>query len=167
VLHHLRRHVADRASLVLSAPHLQQIDNGILSQSVKHDAIFAEALALFLVHHLLPFVPKAVGAGVCVGPNAGMQHNAIAGRYLLDPFPIDRVDRYPDGLFRFLSRHGDYVLSSLRPDHCQHVTVALADDVGRWKLMGMGALGVVGITAAALGVTFADVIKRVLTMGRY
>ncbi|MCV9967284.1 DUF1515 domain-containing protein [Pararhizobium sp. BT-229] len=30
-----------------------------------------------------------------------------------------------------------------------------------------GRLGVVGITAAALAVTFADVIKRVLTMGRF
>lgn len=43
----------------------------------------------------------------------------------------------------------------------------VTDDVRRWKLMGLGALGVVGITAAALGVTFADVIKRVLTMGRF
>ncbi|TCR98619.1 DUF1515 family protein [Rhizobium sp. BK418] len=33
------------------------------------------------------------------------------------------------------------------------------DDVRRWKLMGLGALGVIGIGGAALGVTFADAIR--------
>lgn len=36
----------------------------------------------------------------------------------------------------------------------------VTDDVRRWKLMGMGALAVVGIGAAAFGVTFADAIRR-------
>jgi len=38
------------------------------------------------------------------------------------------------------------------------------EDVRRWKLMGMGALGVIGIAGAALGVTFADVVKRTLML---
>lgn len=36
----------------------------------------------------------------------------------------------------------------------------VTEDVRRWKLMGMGALGVIGIAGAALGATFADVAKR-------
>ncbi len=35
----------------------------------------------------------------------------------------------------------------------------ITDDVRKWKLMGMGALAVIGI-GAALGVTIADVVKR-------
>ncbi len=34
----------------------------------------------------------------------------------------------------------------------------VTDEVGRWKLMGMGALGVIGIGALAAGVTFAEAI---------
>jgi len=37
----------------------------------------------------------------------------------------------------------------------------VTEDVKRWKLMGLGALGVIGIGGMALGVTFADVIRRV------
>jgi hypothetical protein len=33
---------------------------------------------------------------------------------------------------------------------------AVTDDVKKWKLMGIGALGVVGIGGAALGVTLAS-----------
>lgn len=42
------------------------------------------------------------------------------------------------------------------------------DDVRRWKLMGIGALAVTGIGAMALGVTFADVVRRVgaIILGR-
>lgn len=40
------------------------------------------------------------------------------------------------------------------------------EDVRRWMLMGMGALGVIGIAGAALGVTFADVVKRTLMLLR-
>ncbi|CCM77137.1 DUF1515 family protein [Rhizobium mesoamericanum] len=36
------------------------------------------------------------------------------------------------------------------------------EEVQRWKLMGLGALGVIGIAGVALGVTFADVIRRIL-----
>lgn len=36
----------------------------------------------------------------------------------------------------------------------------ITDDVKKWKLMGIGALGVIGVGGAALGVTFADVVKR-------
>lgn len=45
----------------------------------------------------------------------------------------------------------------------------VTDDVKRWRLIGLGALGVIGIAGTALGVTFADVLKRgftVLTGGR-
>lgn len=40
----------------------------------------------------------------------------------------------------------------------------VTDDVKRWKVMGLGALGVVGIGGAAFGVSFGDAVKRVLTM---
>ncbi|MDK1386394.1 DUF1515 family protein [Sinorhizobium sp. 8-89] len=36
--------------------------------------------------------------------------------------------------------------------------------VKKWQLMGMGALGVVGIGGAAIGVTFADTAHRVLAL---
>ncbi|OHV81593.1 DUF1515 family protein [Rhizobium sp. LCM 4573] len=44
----------------------------------------------------------------------------------------------------------------------------VTEDVRRWKLMGMGALGMMGIAGIALGVSFADVLKRIagLLMGR-
>ncbi|OOG73886.1 hypothetical protein B0E45_06245 [Sinorhizobium sp. A49] len=38
----------------------------------------------------------------------------------------------------------------------------VTDDVKRWKLMGIGALGVTGIAAMALGVSFAEAIRRVV-----
>lgn len=34
------------------------------------------------------------------------------------------------------------------------------DDVRRWKLMGIGALCMIGIGGIAMGVTFADAIRR-------
>ncbi|WP_371258834.1 DUF1515 family protein [Ensifer sp. ZNC0028] len=37
----------------------------------------------------------------------------------------------------------------------------ITDDVKRWKLMGIGALGVTGIAAMALGVSFAEAIRRI------
>lgn len=44
----------------------------------------------------------------------------------------------------------------------------VTDDVRRWKLMGIGALGMIGIGGIALGVSFADVLKRIaaLLVGR-
>lgn len=44
----------------------------------------------------------------------------------------------------------------------------VTDDVRRWKLMGIGALGVIGVGGMVLGVTFADVIRRVgaVVLGR-
>jgi hypothetical protein len=36
----------------------------------------------------------------------------------------------------------------------------VTDDVKRWKLMGVGALAVTGIGAMAMGVTFADALRR-------
>ncbi len=35
------------------------------------------------------------------------------------------------------------------------------DEVKRWKLIGVGALGMIGIGGIALGVSFADAIKRI------
>ncbi len=37
----------------------------------------------------------------------------------------------------------------------------VVDDVKRWKLMGLGALGMIGIGGMALGVSFADALKRI------
>lgn len=37
----------------------------------------------------------------------------------------------------------------------------VTDDVKRWKLMGIGALGVIGIGGMVLGVTFADALRRI------
>lgn len=44
----------------------------------------------------------------------------------------------------------------------------VTDDVRRWKLMGLGALGVIGFGGMAMGVTFADAIRRVgaVVLGR-
>ncbi|WP_069059792.1 DUF1515 family protein [Sinorhizobium sp. RAC02] len=35
------------------------------------------------------------------------------------------------------------------------------DEVRQWKLMGIGALGVTGLAAMALGVTFSEALKRI------
>jgi glucose-6-phosphate isomerase len=40
----------------------------------------------------------------------------------------------------------------------------VTDDVKRWKIMGMTAIAVIGIGGAAMGVTFAEAIKRVLAV---
>ncbi|UDF29404.1 UNVERIFIED_ORG: DUF1515 domain-containing protein [Roseateles sp. XES5] len=37
----------------------------------------------------------------------------------------------------------------------------VTEEVRRWKIMGLGALGATGIAFMALGVTFADAIRRV------
>ncbi|NLS06850.1 DUF1515 domain-containing protein [Rhizobium sp. P32RR-XVIII] len=44
----------------------------------------------------------------------------------------------------------------------------VTDDVKRWKLMGLGAIGVIGIGGMAMGVTFADAIRRIgaIVIGR-
>lgn len=38
----------------------------------------------------------------------------------------------------------------------------ITEDIQRWKLIGIGALGMVGIAGTALGVTFADVLRRTI-----
>lgn len=38
----------------------------------------------------------------------------------------------------------------------------VTEDVRKWKLMGMGALGVVGLGGAALGVTLAGVFQNIV-----
>ncbi|MCM2434117.1 DUF1515 family protein [Agrobacterium rosae] len=40
----------------------------------------------------------------------------------------------------------------------------VTDDVKRWKMMGMGALGMIGIGGIALGVSFGDAVKRVASV---
>ncbi|MBZ7921674.1 DUF1515 domain-containing protein [Ensifer adhaerens] len=40
----------------------------------------------------------------------------------------------------------------------------VTEQVKKWQLMGMGALGVVGIGGAAMGVTFGDAIRRLLML---
>ncbi|ASY56972.1 DUF1515 family protein [Sinorhizobium sp. CCBAU 05631] len=42
----------------------------------------------------------------------------------------------------------------------------VTEDVRKWKLIGMGALGVIGIGGAALGVTFADAARRAIMLIR-
>lgn len=40
----------------------------------------------------------------------------------------------------------------------------ITEDVRRWKLMGLGALGMIGIAGMALGVSFADALKRIASI---
>lgn len=40
----------------------------------------------------------------------------------------------------------------------------VTDEVRRWKLLGMGALGMMGVGGIALGVSFADALKRIGTL---
>lgn len=40
----------------------------------------------------------------------------------------------------------------------------VTDDVKKWKIMGMTAIAIIGIGGAAMGVTFAEAIKRVLAV---
>ncbi|OLP56839.1 hypothetical protein BJF92_12265 [Rhizobium rhizosphaerae] len=44
----------------------------------------------------------------------------------------------------------------------------VTDDVRRWKLMGLGALGMIGIGGMAIGVTFGEALRRIgaLLIGR-
>lgn len=44
----------------------------------------------------------------------------------------------------------------------------VTEDVKRWRLIGMGALGMIGVGGIALGVSFADALKRIagLLIGR-
>ncbi|MGB3811668.1 MAG: DUF1515 family protein, partial [Shinella sp.] len=37
----------------------------------------------------------------------------------------------------------------------------VTDEVRRWKLMGMGALGMMGVGGMVLGVTFSEALKRI------
>lgn len=37
----------------------------------------------------------------------------------------------------------------------------VTDDIKRWKLMGVGGMTVIGFGAMALGVSFADALKRI------
>ena len=57
-------------------------------------------------------------------------------------------------------------VTSLKDDVLEMKPVT--EDVKRWRLMGLGALGMIGIGGIALGVTFADAMKRVasLLLGR-
>lgn len=40
----------------------------------------------------------------------------------------------------------------------------VTNEVKRWKLMGLGALGMIGMGGMALGVSFADVMKRIIAL---
>ncbi|MBB4277328.1 hypothetical protein GGE12_005131 [Rhizobium mongolense] len=44
----------------------------------------------------------------------------------------------------------------------------VTDDLKRWKPMGIGALAVIGIGGMAMGITFADAIRRIgsIILGR-
>lgn len=55
--------------------------------------------------------------------------------------------------------HLETGMSEMKEDVAEMKPVT--DDVKRWKLMGIGALGVIGIGGMALGVTFADAIRRI------
>jgi hypothetical protein len=60
----------------------------------------------------------------------------------------------------------EQTVSSLKDDVLEMKPVT--EDVKRWRLMGLGALGMIGIGGIALGVTFADAMKRIasLLLGR-
>lgn len=57
-------------------------------------------------------------------------------------------------------------VSSLKDDVSEMKPIT--DDVRRWRLMGIGALSMIGIAGVALGVSFADALKRIagLLIGR-
>ncbi len=55
--------------------------------------------------------------------------------------------------------HLETGMAEMRDDVAEMKPVT--DDVKRWKLMGIGALGVIGIGGMVLGVTFADAIRRI------
>src|SRR5438105_3825601 len=59
---------------------------------------------------------------------------------------VDRVEKF------------ERSVSSVQDDVTEMKPVA--EDVRRWKLMGVGALGVIGIGGMVNGVTFADAIRR-------
>lgn len=40
----------------------------------------------------------------------------------------------------------------------------VTDDVRRWKTVGMGALGAIGLAGVAMGVSFSDMLKRVANL---
>jgi hypothetical protein len=69
-------------------------------------------------------------------------------------------------------RRMDELVSNVRTleGHITNVQADVADmkpvtnDVKRWKLIGIGALGMIGIGGIALGVSFADVLKRVVAL---
>ena len=67
-----------------------------------------------------------------------------------------------DALDQLVDRVGDVEVSvsSIGADVAEMKPVT--DDVKRWKLMGIGALGVTGIAAMALGVSFAEAIRRIV-----
>lgn len=40
----------------------------------------------------------------------------------------------------------------------------ITDDVKKWKIMGMTAIAIIGLGGAAMGVTFAEAIKRLISV---
>ena len=64
-----------------------------------------------------------------------------------------RLDEMVDRVEKF-----ERSVSSVQDDVTEMKSVA--EDVRRWKLMGVGAFGVIGIGSMANGVTFADAIRR-------
>ncbi len=63
---------------------------------------------------------------------------------------------------QLVDRVGDLEVSVSTIDSNVAEMKPVTDDVKRWKLMGIGALGVTGIAAMALGVSFAEAIRRVV-----
>lgn len=53
-------------------------------------------------------------------------------------------------------------LTSVKEDVTEMKPVT--DDVKRWRMMGIGALGMIGVGGVALGVSFGDAVKRLLNI---
>jgi hypothetical protein len=53
-------------------------------------------------------------------------------------------------------------LTSVKDDVTEMKPVT--DDVKRWRMMGIGALGMIGVGGVALGVSFGDAVKRLLSL---
>ncbi|MBB3979114.1 ElaB/YqjD/DUF883 family membrane-anchored ribosome-binding protein [Rhizobium azooxidifex] len=94
------------------------------------------------------------------GLQQSMQRMEKSGRRSEDKSDASRavVHKRMDEL---VSRVGtlEAVSSEIKEDVSEMKPVT--DDVKRWKLMGIGALGVIGIGGMVLGVTFADAVRRI------
>lgn len=68
--------------------------------------------------------------------------------------------RIDDLVHRVGAIEGEFAVAKREVAEMKPVT----DEVKKWKIMGMTALAVIGLGGAAMGVTFAEAIKRVFAI---